>query len=49
MTVYFSAEAEIQVDELAAYLGENWSQQVKTNFLALLADKLELISQMREL
>ena len=49
MTVYFSAEAETQLEELVAYLGEYWSQQFKTNFLALLSDKLELISQMPEL
>lgn len=49
MTVYFSAEAERQLEELATYLGEYWSQQVKTNFLALLSDKLELIGQMPEM
>ena len=49
MTVFFSAEAEQQLEDLAAYLGEYWSQQVKINFLALLADKLELIAQMPEL
>ena len=49
MTVFFSAEAEQQLEDLAAYLGEHWSQQVKINFLALLADKLELITQMPEL
>lgn len=49
MTVFFSAEAERQLDDLAAYLGDYWSQQVKINFLALLSDKLELISQMPEL
>ncbi|GAB2581504.1 type II toxin-antitoxin system RelE/ParE family toxin [Spirosoma areae] len=49
MTVYFSAEAESQLDELATYLGEAWSQKTKTDFLALLSDKLELISQMPEM
>ncbi len=49
MTIYFSAEAEQQLDDLATYLGANWSQQIKTDFLALLSDKLELISQMPEL
>lgn len=49
MTVYFSEEAEAQVDEIATYLGTNWSQKVKMDFLALLADKLELIAQMPEL
>ena len=49
MTVYFSTEAEHQLEELVAYLGDNWSQQIKMNFLARLSDKLELISQMPEL
>ncbi|MFD2569687.1 type II toxin-antitoxin system RelE/ParE family toxin [Spirosoma soli] len=49
MIVYFSAEAENQLEELVAYLGEHWSQQVKTDFLALLSEKLELISQMPEM
>jgi len=49
MTVHFSSEAEQQVEEIAAYLGENWSQQVKINFLALLSDKLELIGLMPQL
>lgn len=49
MTIYFSAEAEIQIDEIAGYLGDHWSQRVKTDFLALLSDKLELIAQMPEL
>ena len=49
MTVYFSAEAEVQLTELVAYLGEHWSQQLKIDFLALLSEKLELISQMPEL
>ncbi|HEX9956909.1 MAG TPA: type II toxin-antitoxin system RelE/ParE family toxin [Fibrella sp.] len=49
MTIYFSSEAEAQLDELATYLGTVWSQKAKTDFLALLVDKLELISQMPEL
>ncbi len=49
MTVYFSAEAEAQVEEIATYLGDNWSQKIKTDFLALLSDKLELIAQMPEM
>lgn len=49
MNVYFSDEAERQLEEIATYLGDNWSQRVKTNFLALLADKMALISQMPEL
>ena len=49
MTVYFSKEAEDQLEELTAYLGDMWSQRVKTDFLALLSDKLERISQMPEL
>jgi plasmid stabilization system protein ParE len=49
MTVYFSTQAEHQLEELAAYLGDYWPQQIKTNFLARLSDKLELISQMPEL
>ena len=49
MTVYFSKEAEDQLEELITYLGDMWSQRVKTDFLALLSDKLEYISQMPEL
>ncbi len=49
MTVSFSKEAEDQLEELVTYLGNSWSQQVKTDFLALLSDKLERISQMPEL
>lgn len=49
MTVYFSKEAEGQLDELVTYLGDNWSQKIKTDFLALLSDKLELVSQMPEM
>ncbi|MBC7571885.1 MAG: type II toxin-antitoxin system RelE/ParE family toxin [Spirosoma sp.] len=49
MNVFFSAEAEKQLEELAAYLGERWSQRVKTDFLALVADKLALIGQMPEM
>ena len=49
MTVFFSDEAEGQLEDLALYLGEHWSQQVKINFLATLSDKLELIRQMPEL
>ena len=49
MTVYFSKEAEDQLEELTTYLGDMWFQRVKTDFLALLSDKLEYISQMPEL
>lgn len=49
MTVSFSKEAEDQLEELVTYLGERWSQRIKTDFLALLSDKLERISQMPEL
>lgn len=49
MTVYFSKEAEDQLDELITYLGDNWSQKIKTDFLALLSDKLELVSKMPEM
>lgn len=49
MTVYFSKEAEDQLEELIAYLGDVWSQRIKTDFLVLLSDKLERISQMPEL
>jgi hypothetical protein len=31
MTIYFSEEAERQLEELVAYLGEAWSQKVKTD------------------
>jgi plasmid stabilization system protein ParE len=49
MTVYFSTEAEAQLEAIVAYLGENGSQRVKTDFLAQLAVKLDLITQMPEL
>jgi len=49
MTIYFSKEAEVQLEELIAYLSDAWSQRVKTDFLALLSDKLERIGQMPEL
>ena len=32
MTVYFSKEAEDQLEELTIYLGDMWSQRVETNF-----------------
>ncbi|QJW88762.1 type II toxin-antitoxin system RelE/ParE family toxin [Spirosoma taeanense] len=47
--IYFSQEAEQQLEEIVNYLSENWSEQVKINFLALLADKLQLIVQMPEM
>jgi len=49
MTVYFSEEAAGQLDELISYLGDNWSQKIKIDFLALLSDKLELVGQMPEM
>lgn len=49
MTIYFSAEAEEQLEGIVTYLGENWSQRIKTDFLAKLADTLERISQMPDL
>lgn len=49
MTVYFSKEAEDQLDALVTYSGQTWSQKIKTDFLALLSDKLELIGQMPEM
>ncbi|MBO0930495.1 type II toxin-antitoxin system RelE/ParE family toxin [Fibrella aquatilis] len=49
MTIYFSAEAEEQLEAIVSYLGENWSQRVKTDFLAKLSDTLERISQMPDL
>ncbi len=49
MTVYFSAEAERQLEDIVTYLGDHWSQQVKLNFLVRLSEKLELINQMPEM
>jgi plasmid stabilization system protein ParE len=44
--VIFSKHAASKLDGIVAYLNDNWSQQVKIDFLALLADKLQLISKM---
>ena len=49
MSVYFSAEAEAQLEAIVTYLGDSWSQRVKTDFLAKLADSLARISQMPNL
>ncbi len=45
-TVVFSQRAIERLDTIVAYLGEEWSQKTKTDFLATLADKVRLIGQM---
>ncbi len=49
MEIYFSAEAEEELDKIVAFLSENWPAKVKTDFLAALSDKLKYIEQMPEL
>ena len=49
MSVYFSQRAERDLEQIALYLADNWSEKAKTDFLALLSDKLQLIEQMPEL
>ena len=49
MEIYFSDEAEKELDAIIVYLAENWSEKVKTDFLALLSDKLQFITRMPEM
>nr|WP_293844913.1 type II toxin-antitoxin system RelE/ParE family toxin [uncultured Arsenicibacter sp.] len=49
MEIYFSAEAEEELDKIVTFLSENWPAKVKTDFLAALSDKLRYIEQMPEL
>ncbi len=44
--VEISERAERNLDAIVKYLAENWSEQVKTDFLADLSQKFELISRM---
>lgn len=44
--VSFAEPAVEQLDAITTYLAEQWSQRVKTDFLAQLSDKLSLISRM---
>ena len=44
--VSFSQRAVERLDTIVAYLGENWSGQIKTDFLSLVTDKIHLISRM---
>ena len=44
--VEISERAERNLDAIVKYLAENWSEQVKTDFLADLAQRFELIARM---
>lgn len=44
--VVFSKRAVEKLDTIVAYLNDNWSQQVKTDFLTVMADKIERLGRM---
>ncbi|MCY7356072.1 MAG: type II toxin-antitoxin system RelE/ParE family toxin [Rudanella sp.] len=46
LSVELSDRARQDIEQIAGYLSENWSEQVKLNFLVTLADKMRLIGQM---
>lgn len=46
LTVELSDRARQDIEQIAEYLAEHWSEQVKLNFLVTLTDKMTLISKM---
>jgi plasmid stabilization system protein ParE len=44
--VIISNRAEANLDAIMEYLNENWSAEVRLNFLATLSTKLEYLSEM---
>lgn len=40
-TILFTDQAEIDLDRIVGFIGENWPNTVKTDFLASLSDKLK--------
>ena len=46
LTVDLSDRARQDIEQIAEYLSEHWSEQVKLNFLVTLTDKMKLIGQM---
>lgn len=46
LNVELSDRARQDIEQMAAYLSEHWSEQVKLNFLLTLTEKMKLISQM---
>lgn len=49
LSVDLSDRARNDIEQIAAYLAEHWSEQVKLNFLVTLTEKMTLISQMHYL
>lgn len=45
-TVVFSERAVGNLDTIVSYLANNWSQQVKTDFLVIMSEKVERIGRM---
>jgi plasmid stabilization system protein ParE len=46
LNVELSDRARRDIEQIADYLAENWSEHAKLNFLVTLTDKIKLISQM---
>lgn len=46
LRVDLSDRARKDIEQIASYLSENWSEQVKMNFLVSLTNKMNLIGQM---
>jgi plasmid stabilization system protein ParE len=46
LNVRLSDRARGDIEEISAYLAENWSEKTKLDFLIRLTDQLKLISEM---
>lgn len=46
LSVDLSDRARQDIEQIAEYLYDHWSEQVKLNFLVTLTDKMKLIGQM---
>lgn len=48
LPVVFTQEFSSELEKAVAYLSENWSNQVKVDFLVVLAEKIQRIEAMPE-
>ncbi|CAG5074347.1 hypothetical protein DYBT9623_05054 [Dyadobacter sp. CECT 9623] len=46
LNVRLSDRARGDIEEISAYLGEHWSEKIKTDFLVSLTNQIDLISKM---